>query len=217
MCPARSKCCWMWCRQPVLRIDRHRHQDQRGRRNGAGGGAWLDPAGDLLRRVAGLCDGQAWRACGRGAQAHRADERHHDPGDALRAGDDSARHLWADRWPGRQLRLFEAAAVRQFRAGAVCGLRDPHCGGLQQPVARTWAQPVEVFPRCRAWHAGGVRQFVELCGNAGGDAFDYPQPGVSKDYAAFAVPLGASIKMDGCGAIFPALCAVFIAQYTGVP
>ncbi|KFA41474.1 dicarboxylate/amino acid:cation symporter [Xylella fastidiosa] len=41
--------------------------------------------------------------------------------------------------------------------------------------------------------------------------------GVNKDYAAFAVPLGSSIKMDGCGAIFPALCAVFIAQYTGVP
>jgi Na+/H+-dicarboxylate symporter len=31
------------------------------------------------------------------------------------------------------------------------------------------------------------------------------------------VPLGASIKMDGCGAIYPALCAVFIAQYSGVP
>ncbi|GAB2512604.1 dicarboxylate/amino acid:cation symporter [Lysobacter humi (ex Lee et al. 2017)] len=41
--------------------------------------------------------------------------------------------------------------------------------------------------------------------------------GVDRDYAAFAVPLGASIKMDGCGAIYPALCAVFIAQYTGVP
>ncbi len=41
--------------------------------------------------------------------------------------------------------------------------------------------------------------------------------GVDKDYAAFAVPLGASIKMDGCGAIYPALCAVFIAQYTGMP
>lgn len=41
--------------------------------------------------------------------------------------------------------------------------------------------------------------------------------GVNKDYAAFAVPLGASIKMDGCGAIYPALCALFIAQYTGVP
>ncbi len=41
--------------------------------------------------------------------------------------------------------------------------------------------------------------------------------GVDKDYAAFAVPLGASIKMDGCGAIYPALCAIFISQYTGVP
>lgn len=41
--------------------------------------------------------------------------------------------------------------------------------------------------------------------------------GVNRDYASFAVPLGASIKMDGCGAIYPALCAIFIAQYTGVP
>ncbi|MGG6462501.1 dicarboxylate/amino acid:cation symporter [Solilutibacter silvestris] len=39
--------------------------------------------------------------------------------------------------------------------------------------------------------------------------------GVNKDYASFAVPLGATIKMDGCGAIYPALAAVFIAQYTG--
>jgi len=40
--------------------------------------------------------------------------------------------------------------------------------------------------------------------------------GVDRDYAAFAVPLGATIKMDGCGAIYPALAAVFIAQYTGL-
>ncbi|MCI4569373.1 dicarboxylate/amino acid:cation symporter [Lysobacter sp. CFH 32150] len=40
--------------------------------------------------------------------------------------------------------------------------------------------------------------------------------GVDRDYAAFAVPLGATIKMDGCGAIYPALAAVFIAQYTGI-
>ncbi len=40
--------------------------------------------------------------------------------------------------------------------------------------------------------------------------------GVNKDYASFAVPLGASIKMDGCGAIYPALSAVFIAQYMGI-
>ena len=40
--------------------------------------------------------------------------------------------------------------------------------------------------------------------------------GVKQEYAAFAVPLGASIKMDGCGAIFPALTSVFIAQYFGI-
>ena len=40
--------------------------------------------------------------------------------------------------------------------------------------------------------------------------------GVDKDYAAFAVPLGATIKMDGCGAIYPALAAVFISQYAGI-
>jgi len=40
--------------------------------------------------------------------------------------------------------------------------------------------------------------------------------GVDQDYAAFAVPLGASIKMDGCGAIYPALTSVFVAQYFGL-
>ncbi|RNF82605.1 dicarboxylate/amino acid:cation symporter [Montanilutibacter psychrotolerans] len=40
--------------------------------------------------------------------------------------------------------------------------------------------------------------------------------GVDKDYAAFAVPLGASIKMDGCGAIYPALTAMFVSQYFGI-
>ena len=40
--------------------------------------------------------------------------------------------------------------------------------------------------------------------------------GVNRDYAAFAVPLGATIKMDGCGAIYPTLAAVFIAQYFGI-
>ncbi|WNG13555.1 dicarboxylate/amino acid:cation symporter [Cystobacter fuscus] len=40
--------------------------------------------------------------------------------------------------------------------------------------------------------------------------------GVNRDYAAFAVPLGASIKMDGCGAIYPALASLFVAQYFGL-
>ena len=37
--------------------------------------------------------------------------------------------------------------------------------------------------------------------------------GVPQSYAAFAVPLGANVKMDGCGAIYPAIAAIFIAQY----
>jgi Na+/H+-dicarboxylate symporter len=40
--------------------------------------------------------------------------------------------------------------------------------------------------------------------------------GVSPDYASFAVPLGATTKMDGCAAIYPALAAIFVAQFFGV-
>ena len=40
--------------------------------------------------------------------------------------------------------------------------------------------------------------------------------GVPQAYAAFAVPLGANVKMDGCGAIYPAIAAIFIAQYFGI-
>ncbi|WP_328397831.1 dicarboxylate/amino acid:cation symporter [Streptomyces sp. NBC_00390] len=36
--------------------------------------------------------------------------------------------------------------------------------------------------------------------------------GVPKNYTSFAVPFGATTKMDGCAAIYPALAAIFIAQ-----
>ncbi len=41
--------------------------------------------------------------------------------------------------------------------------------------------------------------------------------GVPRAYAAFAVPLGATTKMDGCAAIYPAIAAIFVAQFFGVP
>ena len=41
--------------------------------------------------------------------------------------------------------------------------------------------------------------------------------GVPPAYAAFAVPLGATTKMDGCAAIYPAIAAIFVAQFYGVP
>ena len=40
--------------------------------------------------------------------------------------------------------------------------------------------------------------------------------GVPRDYAAFAVPFAATTKMDGCAAIYPAVAALFVAQYYGV-
>ncbi|WP_299952105.1 dicarboxylate/amino acid:cation symporter [uncultured Modestobacter sp.] len=41
--------------------------------------------------------------------------------------------------------------------------------------------------------------------------------GVPRSYASFAVPLGATTKMDGCAAIYPALAAIFVAEFFDVP
>ncbi len=40
--------------------------------------------------------------------------------------------------------------------------------------------------------------------------------GVPRAYSSFAVPLGATTKMDGCAAIYPALAAIFVAQFYGI-
>jgi Na+/H+-dicarboxylate symporter len=40
--------------------------------------------------------------------------------------------------------------------------------------------------------------------------------GVPQAYASFAVPLGATTKMDGCAAIYPAISAIFVAQFYGL-
>ncbi|GAA5156576.1 dicarboxylate/amino acid:cation symporter [Nocardioides marinquilinus] len=40
--------------------------------------------------------------------------------------------------------------------------------------------------------------------------------GVPLDYASFAVPFGATTKMDGCAAIYPALAAITVAQLFGI-
>ena len=40
--------------------------------------------------------------------------------------------------------------------------------------------------------------------------------GVPRSYAAFAVPLGATTKMDGCAGIYPAVASIFIAQFFGI-
>ena len=40
--------------------------------------------------------------------------------------------------------------------------------------------------------------------------------GVPRAYASFAVPLGSTTKMDGCASVYPALAAIFVAQFYGI-
>lgn len=41
--------------------------------------------------------------------------------------------------------------------------------------------------------------------------------GVPASYASFAVPLGATTKMDGCAAVYPAVAAIFVSQFYQLP
>lgn len=41
--------------------------------------------------------------------------------------------------------------------------------------------------------------------------------GVPSEYASFAIPLGATTKMDGCASVYPAVAAIFVAQFYGIP
>lgn len=41
--------------------------------------------------------------------------------------------------------------------------------------------------------------------------------GVPRSYSSFAVPLGSTTKMDGCAALYPAVSAIFVAQFYGLP
>lgn len=40
--------------------------------------------------------------------------------------------------------------------------------------------------------------------------------GVPRAYGSFAVPLGATTKMDGCASIYPAIAAIFVAEFYGI-
>ncbi|AQP44001.1 dicarboxylate/amino acid:cation symporter [Tessaracoccus flavus] len=40
--------------------------------------------------------------------------------------------------------------------------------------------------------------------------------GVERGYASFVAPLGATTKMDGCASVFPAIAAIFVANFYGI-
>ena len=45
------------------------------------------------------------------------------------------------------------------------------------------------------------------------ERFSEKAMGVPSEYASFAVPLGATTKMDGCASVYPAVAAIFVAQF----
>ncbi|MEK8107590.1 dicarboxylate/amino acid:cation symporter [Micromonospora sp. M12] len=100
----------------------------------------------------------------------------------------------------RRLRRLRDRAVRGLPAGA-----DP----------RRSTQPAALF--AGAWPA------IELAFVSRSSVGTMPvtqrsveRLGVPREYASFAVPFGATTKMDGCAAIYPALAAIFVAQVFGV-
>ena len=153
----------------------------------------------------------------RPAQAGRRGQRDHDPGHPLRAGVHPDRHLRPDRGAGRRLWLRTAEAVAAVRGRAVRGLRVPHHRGLRRAAAGAWTQPAEVLPRRRAGHAGRVRGIVAASPRCRCRCAAPPTTWAwTRTTPRSRCRWARRIKMDGCGAIYPALAAVFIAQYTGI-
>ena len=62
----------------------------------------------------------------------------------------------------------------------------------------------------------GVWPAVQLGFVSRSEAVTERNLGVPRAYASFAVPLGSTTKMDGCASVYPALAAIFVAQFYGV-
>jgi Na+/H+-dicarboxylate symporter len=166
--------------------------------------------------LVGFAHRQAGRE-GRGhAQAGRRGQRDHDPGHPLRAGVHPDRHVRPDRGAGRRLRVRAVAPLLMFVIAlyAACAFHIVVVySGL---LLAHGLNPLKFFR--------GAAPGMQVAFVASSSFAALPVSlrsathnlGVDKDYAAFAVPLGATIKMDGCGAIYPALAAVFISQYAGI-
>ena len=129
----------------------------------------------------------------------------------------TAGHRRPDRQRGGRLRLGHHRLARQVhdchlhrpRAGAVRGLPGP--GPLPRPVRqavllRRRGRPVQLAFVSRS--SIGTLPLTQRVTER--------NLGVPRAYASFAVPLGATTKMDGCAAIYPAMAAIFVAQFFGI-
>ncbi len=107
------------------------------------------------------------------------------------------------------LASFTVAIYVGLRARAV--RRLPAAGVVQR------AQPAQVLHRRLAGDPAGFVSRSSVGTMPLTQRVTEQNLGVPREYASFAVPIGATTKMDGCAAIYPALAAIFVAQVFGVP
>ena len=114
------------------------------------------------------------------------------------------------------------------------GVELPSVPWASSPSPSTWAWPWSsspVYPILVRAHGLSVKQYfsgvwpaVQLAFVSRSSVGTLPLTqrvterslGVPRAYASFAVPLGATTKMDGCAAIYPAISAIFVAQFFGI-
>ena len=122
------------------------------------------------------------------------------------------RHGRPARQRGRQYGWDALAPLGTFVVAVYVGLRARAVRAVPGAAARPRPQPARFF--AGAWPA---IQLAFVSRSSVGtlpvtERVTVAHLGVPRAYAGFAVPLGATTKMDGCAAIYPALAAIFVAQ-----
>ncbi len=127
------------------------------------------------------------------------------------------RHRCPDRPRHRSVRLGSDRPAGRVHRRRLHRLRDRALRRLPDLDQGPWAEAVEVLRRRLARDPVRLRLPVldrhPAADPAGGHLRNL---GVSENYASFAVPIGATTKMDGCAAIYPALAAITVAQLFGI-
>ena len=128
----------------------------------------------------------------------------------------AARHPRPDRQCRRDLRLGAAGSLGSFAVAIYVGLALVLF--VVYPVMlRTHGLSVrQLLLRRVAGHPAGLRVPLVDRHPAPDERVTERNLGVPRSYASFAVPLGATTKMDGCAAIYPAIAAIFVAQFFGI-
>ena len=223
----------------------HSSRRRRARRRPRTTGSWLDFLTGLVpANILGL-EGYARRRLGRLVVQRAADPRGRDRRRHRRAQGRRGGRAVPRLRPLRARRRAEGAVVghparpdrhrrpdrqrrRHLRLGRPRLARHLHRRGLRRPARWCCSSSTRCCCGCtasrRAQFFSGAWPAIQLAFVSRSSVGTMPVTqrvternlGVPRSYASFAVPLGATTKMDGCAAIYPALAAIFVAQFFGV-